>query len=434
MKFTFPADPPDEALSFFRAKELRPGFDYRDVWREEHATSFTVAKAMELDVLSDIRSAVDGAIAGGQTFREFSANLEPLLRAKGWWGRIDVPDPRTGEMVSAQLGSTRRLRTIYDANLRTAAAAGQWERILEAQDSHPYIMYMIGPSREHRPEHVSWHGLMLPVNDPFWNSHFPPSGWGCKCHARSISEHEAARLRRDGIPDMANSVPEINPETGLPTGHLRTENMPVRTTAPEIRYVEWENTRTGRIERVPEGIDPGWDTNPGAAARRVRSLEYLTQRLESANYTDAAASVSDIARSGFLESWMSDMTGNCPVGVLSERNMADIGAESRVVLLSPETMDKQIRRHPELSNDEYARIHEVLTLGYSVQDSPSSLVFILEDQNGYVTAIKSTKTGKAVFMTSFRRLSSDEVKRDEEIRRLLKKGNKKADGEAPQST
>jgi len=35
--------------------------------------------------------------------------------------------------------------------------------------------------------------------------------------------------------------------------------------------------------------------------------------------------------------------------------------------------------------------------------------------------MKATRTGRATFMTSFRRLSGDEVKRDEELKRLRAK-------------
>ena len=41
------------------------------------------------------------------------------------------------------------------------------------------------------------------------------------------------------------------------------ENGKAATTAPVVRKVAWENKRTGQVEMVPEGIDPGWDTNPG---------------------------------------------------------------------------------------------------------------------------------------------------------------------------
>ena len=44
---------PKEALDYIKNKSLKVGFSYKDVWNEEHATAFTVAKAMQIDVLSD---------------------------------------------------------------------------------------------------------------------------------------------------------------------------------------------------------------------------------------------------------------------------------------------------------------------------------------------------------------------------------------------
>jgi len=38
---------------------------------------------------------------------------------------------------------------------------------------------------------------------------------------------------------------------------------PVKTGAPAIEHYEWEDKDTGIIHRIPKGIDPGWDYNPG---------------------------------------------------------------------------------------------------------------------------------------------------------------------------
>lgn len=253
--FRFNPFPPKEALGYFQRKGWAVGFDYRDVWRQQHAAAFTVAKATTMDVLGSIREAVDKALKEGQTFRQFQKELTPTLQALGWWGVKDVIDPLTGEKRPAQLGSPRRLKTIYDANLRTAYAAGDWERAQRARDSHPYLLYQLGPSKEHRLQHVAWQGLLLPQDDPWWDTHFPPNGWGCKCWTRAISHHEAERLIQEGTPDTTAPL--------LPGGHRVRRMIPVRTKAPPIRYRGWINTRTGQVEQVPEGIDPGWDTNPG---------------------------------------------------------------------------------------------------------------------------------------------------------------------------
>ncbi|MDO6806530.1 hypothetical protein Q4595_28995, partial [Wenyingzhuangia sp. 1_MG-2023] len=82
------------------------------------------AKAMQMDVLTSIRESLDDALANGKTFARWKKELQPELEKLGWWGKKNVVDPTTGEVIKAQLGSPRRLRTIYSTNLRTARAAG----------------------------------------------------------------------------------------------------------------------------------------------------------------------------------------------------------------------------------------------------------------------------------------------------------------------
>lgn len=268
---TSPGTPPREAISFFRAKGWKISFDYRDTWREEHAIAFTVAKATTIDLLQDIRQAVDEAITMGQPFREFANHLTPVLQEKGWWGRKAVVDPKTGTAVEAQLGSPRRLQTIYRANIRSAMAAGQWDRAQKVKRALPYFLYQLGPSKHHRQDHASLEGLVLPVDDPFWNTHFPPNGWGCKCWVRQISEAARDGMVRNGVP--SRGTPEMD-QQGRPTGRTSTRQIPAKTRAPPIVYRDWLNQRTGQIEKVPEGIDPGWDTNPGRDRLRFFSPHF----------------------------------------------------------------------------------------------------------------------------------------------------------------
>lgn len=245
-----PVPVPQEALDYLRAKGYRVGFDHRDVWREEHAIAWTVAKAMRLDILEAIRAAVDEAVQEGQAFGEFRGNLQPLLERLGWWGRATLRDPLSGEDRDVQLGSPRRLQVIYDVNLRTAQAAGQWDRIQRTRATHPYLLYQLGPSREHRPEHRGWSGMLLRADDPWWQTHYPPNGWGCKCHVRQVSRREAERLTAGGV----------------------------ATAAPDLGTVEYVNQRTGEVANVPRGIDPGWDYNPGAVSRLARAQQLLEQK------------------------------------------------------------------------------------------------------------------------------------------------------------
>jgi hypothetical protein len=38
-------------------------------------------------------------------------------------------------------------------------------------------------------------GTVLPVDDPFWDTHYPPIGFNCRCGVRSLSESELERYR-----------------------------------------------------------------------------------------------------------------------------------------------------------------------------------------------------------------------------------------------
>ena len=114
------------ALYYIKQKKLRPAFSYKDVWNEEHAAAFTVAKAMQLDVLADIKTAVEKAIESGTTFEQFKKDLKPTLVSKGWWGRKDMTDQLTGETITAQLGSDRRLRT-FGARTKKGSTTSRWQ-------------------------------------------------------------------------------------------------------------------------------------------------------------------------------------------------------------------------------------------------------------------------------------------------------------------
>ena len=120
----FTGRPPAEALAFLKDKVPggRLSFDWRDVWQDEHLTSFVVAKMMSRDLLADVQRALLKALAEGQTREMFIRELRPVLEKAGWWGRKVQTDPLTGLAREVQLGSTRRLTTIFDTNMRMAHA------------------------------------------------------------------------------------------------------------------------------------------------------------------------------------------------------------------------------------------------------------------------------------------------------------------------
>jgi SPP1 gp7 family putative phage head morphogenesis protein len=375
--------PPEEALRYFRAKGFKPSFAWQDVWQHEHAQAFTVAKAMRLDLLQDIRAAVDRALAEGRTLAQFQKELQPLLEEKGWWGRQQMIDPKDGKLKSVQLGSPRRLETIFNVNLRTSYAAGKWAQVERLKQRRPYLRYVAVLDDRTRDEHRQWHGTVLPVDDPWWQSHYPPNGWNCRCTVQQLSDRDLDRFGYE--------VDDAPP--------------PAPTTA-------WQNPRTGEVVRVPEGIDPGFGYNVGEAARFPDPAKY------DVGYLGHEAARIAVDSTAFADLVSGKLQGKAPIGWLDDAVARAIGSKVRRLDLSSDTIKKQLAAHPELTLDEYRMLPEMIARGLIIQDGPTTAIFFARAGRTYKIAAKRTKSGEAAYATSFRRVEQP----DREIRSARARG------------
>ncbi|MGI0444850.1 hypothetical protein [Pseudomonas aeruginosa] len=64
-------------------------------------------------MFQDIRDALVENLERGETLRDFKRNPRLTLEAKGWWGSPGGEVAPDGGAEVAQLGSPRRLDTIY---------------------------------------------------------------------------------------------------------------------------------------------------------------------------------------------------------------------------------------------------------------------------------------------------------------------------------
>lgn len=219
-----------EAILFFLGKIAIPTAHWTDVWRDGHDTAFMVAGADHAAIVQDFHEAVAKAIVDGTTLAEFRRDFDVIVARYGW----DYHGTRGW-----------RSRLIFETNLNSAYQAGRYAQLTDPdfQAVYPYWEYDHSELVEDpRPEHVAWDGLVLRADDPWWQSHYPPNGWGCRCRVRPRSERQLRRQGKRG-PDSA----------------------------PPTKTHEWIDPATGQVHQVPEGIDPGWDYAPGASlAPRIR--------------------------------------------------------------------------------------------------------------------------------------------------------------------
>ncbi|EFO33231.1 phage Mu protein F like protein [Roseibium sp. TrichSKD4] len=387
-RFRFGKGPAPEVLSYLDGKTLKPSYHWQDLHGEEHAYAFTVAKADQVAVLTELHEAVEKAIRTGATFEDFKKQLSPKLKSMGWWGKADRIDPKTGDLETVQLGSNRRLKTIYWANTRSAMAAGKWTRFQRTKHALPYLVYRLGVAREHRPHHVARENTILPIDHPFWDTWMPPNGWGCVCWVRQITQAEA---------DSLGGVSET----------------------PDIPTRQWVNKRDGSVHQIPEGIDPGWQTNPGKSRHRTLA-NHLSGKLDTAPPHIRRAAITDLVGSQMFRRVQSGALAGkpvfAPVAMVPETIAEKIGATTRTAFFSTADAAKQIGKRADLDADIYQLVQRSLDVGEIRRDlsaEPKANDFAasaLIDGVWWRALFRVTKDGREIFLKSFRRTNSNQLK------------------------
>jgi len=213
---------PEQIIAYLKRKGYKISWNWQDTWKEAHTKAFTVAKAMKLDILSDIRNELQKAIDEGLSFQQFKENLKPILKAKGWWGKVkakDVPShfplpPDVDPEKEVLLGSPWRLKTIYRTNIDVAYASGHYKAMMDNIKDRPYWMYNAVLDSKTRPSHSALHGKVFRADDPIWDKIYPPNGWNCRCSVIPLDENELNEMGLKPIKGSEEIVNNLNPDKG----------------------------------------------------------------------------------------------------------------------------------------------------------------------------------------------------------------------------
>ena len=270
---------PQQAVDLLIARGLlTKSYAWQDVWQDEHAYQFTISRLTRLDLLQSLRDSILQSVQGNLSRTDWMKDTEQLLTDAGWWGTkaVTLPD---GEIKLTKFDPAR-LRLIYDTNTRQAYATGLWDRVERSKRTHPYVRYITKQDERVRASHRSWDNLTLPVDHAFWQTHWPPNGWRCRCRVMSMSQRDYDKgytLDRPGA-EYKQNAPVVQ--------------KPLNKQAPEVVTREYVNPRSGEISQVPEGVDPGFAYNPGMARKQA------LQQLVNGKLQGADPGLADAARRG----------------------------------------------------------------------------------------------------------------------------------------
>lgn len=211
-----------EAIAAFRQKVPLPTKAWTDLWEGQHARAFVVAGANRDEIVADFQDAIGKALEEGRTKADFQKDFDAIVAKHGW-------------SYKGQRGW--RSETIFRTNVRSAYAAGRYEQQQRLAKRRPWLRYVATLDNRTRPEHRAWHGTLLRFDDPWWQTHYPPNGFNCRCTTFQYSDKG---LESRGL------KPTPAPNDGTETVRLGKGEDAPRVT-------------------VPKGVDPGFAYHPGEA-------------------------------------------------------------------------------------------------------------------------------------------------------------------------
>ena len=337
--------PFDEAISYFENKVPMGSGRYTDIWHQQHSHVFTFARSAGFDFVADVQNALTQALQEGTDFRVFKKQVLPMLEKKGWFKHVGAKTDKA---------KSRRLKVIYRTNMRTTYAAAQWQQGIDTEmaTGEPiFVEYIARMDGKTRPEHRQWDGIILPMNDGFWDYHLPPNGWGCRC---TSVQHTKTGLDAEGLTPTNSSPPRDTTIQDIP-GRGKTT--------------------------VTKGIDPAFDYHIGKGYdKNLRAFE--GRKWDSAEQWVQNAMLSAILSSKNFKRLTSKGTSNydyVPIGYAGTELQKPMQAKTGLLLMSGQTALKQRLRHPDLDIQDYAIVQKIIEQGMIKTDiRPNHYVGFIE--------------------------------------------------------
>lgn len=249
--------------------------------------------------------------------------------------------------VGTDIKPALRMSVIFAANVQSAYSAGRWRQLTDPDVFAERPVWVYDAVLDGRTSAIckSLDGTTLPADDPFWETHHPPNHFSCRSGIISLTEAEAS----------TRGLTETPPKAPASSGFGLAPNK--GEWGPQYAKYPYELTR-----------------------------EYAAQVVRSPAFDDLLEGRSSVS---------------LPVAALEDELAERIKAKTRAVLLSRATLEKNAMRHPELPGELYKSVQSTLDdAQLVVQDGAQTLVFLWQGEQIVHLALKSTRDGSEMYVTT----------------------------------
>lgn len=186
------------------------GYD-ADMLRNFMVECFTVAAVNNYDLQERLKEVVKELTENPDIKNiqdEFVRRAQELIPQYNYTGE----EPREGV-----------LRTNLRTAMTSAYHAGLWGKVKQA-GIYRYLQYKTREDERVREEHQSLADKVFNIDDPVWQTIYPPNGWNCRCYTTPLTHDE---MQETGYPPeaMGANTQEIVRQAGVEKDFRRNAGM-----------------------------------------------------------------------------------------------------------------------------------------------------------------------------------------------------------------
>jgi len=176
-----------EALQYAHDKKIVLPDEFYSMDLKTRQMATTVSFLSSLEQVETVIKSLNKTLANGGTFKDFRELVAE--------SEIILPK--------------HYLDNVFRTNIQSAYSHGRWQQQQRNKDKHQYLMYSAIDDSRVRPAHLALNRIILPIDHPFWLTHYPPLGFRCRCTVIALTEAQALKYGitpDDKLPEVAEAL------------------------------------------------------------------------------------------------------------------------------------------------------------------------------------------------------------------------------------
>ena len=162
----------------------------------------------------------------------------------------------SAHMTIADNAAEGKAESLLRTHVFQAYSVSRYREQQALKDDFPYLLYLTMGDGNVRESHKALDGKILPADDPFWETHYPPWDWGCRCIVESLTAEDAEESGVTSAHEMERYKRRFPAGENTFEFHPGSLAIPMKDLRGDLTDEEWGNFTTRMMEQnvtMPDG-------------------------------------------------------------------------------------------------------------------------------------------------------------------------------------